>query len=71
MQSCRWTHSRLVPALSWLLITSQQVPSFNPGQAACLCTEELIKFNKAPTKFNEALAKTYHGLIEILHFTTN
>ena len=42
------------------------LPMSNPGLAAYLCTEELIKFNKAPTKFNEALAKPYHGLKEVL-----
>ena len=38
----------------------------NPGRAACPCTNELIKFNKALTKFNETLTKPYHGLIEVL-----
>ena len=38
----------------------------NPSLAACLCTEELTKSNKALTKFNEALTKPYQALIEIL-----
>ena len=38
----------------------------NSGLAACLCTNELYQINKALTKFNEALTKPYHGLIEVL-----
>ena len=38
----------------------------NPGRAACLCTNKLYYINKALAKFNEALIKPYHGLIETL-----
>ena len=46
------------------LVDSQNEP--DSGQAACPCTNELYSINKALTKFNEALTKSYHGLIEIL-----
>ena len=41
-------------------------PLSNPGRAACPCTNELYEIIKALTKFNEALTKPYHGLIEVL-----
>ena len=47
-----------------LLFTSKLGCNSNSDLAAFLCT--FIKFDKAPTKFNEALTKPYHGLIEIL-----
>ena len=49
-------------------LTNLKVTSLtsNSGSAACQCTNGLFLINKALTKFNEALTKPYHGLIEIL-----
>ena len=47
------------------MIIEAPIP-LNPGRAACTCTNELYKINKALTKFNEALTKPYNGLIEVL-----
>ena len=49
-----------------MIMQCPDCPGCQPGRATCLCTEELIKFDKALTKFIQGLIKPYHGLIENL-----
>ena len=58
---CSVPHYNMLYKLEIVYITGT-----NPGRAACPCTNELYQINKALTKFNEALTKPYHGLMEIL-----
>ena len=46
------------------LINRYQIPDVAELHVCVL--RSFIKFHKTPTKFNEALTKQYHGLLEIL-----
>ena len=47
------------------ILKKETVLALNLAELHVFVLRNFIQFNRAPTKFNEALTKPYHGLMQV------